>query len=70
MGQRARIVVALPFLMLTASTLRAQPPHSDNAHTTGTNGSSWLAHYQEPAARLIGEAMSSTFAWQRRITRW
>src|SRR5436309_10035142 len=65
MGQRAPFVVALPFLVLTASTLRAQPPHSDNAHATGTNGSSWIAHYREPAARLIGEAMSSTFAWQR-----
>jgi carboxypeptidase Q len=66
MGQRSRIVTALPFLVLAASVLlHAQPPHSDNAHVAGTNGSSWIAHYREPAARLIGEAMSSTFAWQR-----
>jgi len=65
MGQRAQLVVALPFLVLTATTVRAQAPHSDNAHATGTNGSSWIAQYREPAARLIGEAMSSTFAWQR-----
>ena len=65
MGQRARLVIALPFLMLAVTTLGAQPPHSDNAHGAGTNGSSWIAHYREPAARLIGEATGSTFAWQR-----
>lgn len=65
MGQRARFVIALPFLMLAVTTLSAQPPHSDNAHGAGTNGSSWIAHYREPAARLIGEATGSTFAWQR-----
>jgi len=26
---------------------------------------SWLTPYREPAARLIGEAVGSTFAWQR-----
>jgi len=26
---------------------------------------SWLAAYREPAARLIGEAVGSTFAWER-----
>src|SRR4029450_6084641 len=26
---------------------------------------SWLEPYREPAARLIGEATGSTFAWQR-----
>ena len=65
MGQRARLVIALPFLMLAVTTVGAQPPHSDNAHGAGTNGSSWIAHYREPAARLIGEATGSTFAWQR-----
>jgi carboxypeptidase Q len=65
MGQRARLVIALPFLMLAVTTLGAQPPHSDNAHGAGTNGSSWIVHYREPAARLIGEATGSTFAWQR-----
>jgi carboxypeptidase Q len=37
--------------MLVASTARPEAP--------------WLAHYREPAARLIGEALSSTFAWDR-----
>jgi carboxypeptidase Q len=65
MGQRARLVIALPFLMLAVTTVGAQPPHSDNAHGAGTNGSSWIVQYREPAARLIGEATGSTFAWQR-----
>ena len=50
--------LALPFLLLTGATLDAQaPPHS------GKSG--WLDGYREPAARLIGEAVSSTFAWDR-----
>jgi len=65
MGQRARFVVALPFLVLAVTTVLAQPPHTDGAHGGGTNGSQWIHQYREPAARLIGEAMGSTFAWQR-----
>jgi carboxypeptidase Q len=65
MGQRACFVVALPFLMFGVTTVLAQPPHIDNAHITGTNGSQWINQYREPAARMIGEAMGSTFAWQR-----
>src|SRR2546425_12133873 len=65
MGQRARFVVALPFLVLAVTTVLAQPPHTDGAHGGGTNGSPWIHQYREPAARLIGEAMGSTFAWQR-----
>jgi carboxypeptidase Q len=64
MGLRARFVIALPFVLLAVPTLFAQSPHSDNAHNTGTNGS-WINQYREPASRLIGEAMGSTFAWQR-----
>lgn len=29
---------------------------------------SWLEDYREPASRIIGEALSSTFAWQRLAT--
>jgi len=65
MGQRARFVVALPFLVLAVTTVLAQPPHTDSTHGGGTNGSQWIHQYREPAARLIGEAMGSTFAWQR-----
>jgi carboxypeptidase Q len=65
MGQRVKCVVALPFVMFAVATLAAQPPHPDNARGRGTNGSSWINQYREPAARLIGEAMGSTFAWER-----
>src|SRR6266850_3326025 len=65
MGQRACFVVALPFLVFGVTTVLAQPPHIDNAHIAGTNGSQWINQYREPAARMIGEAMGSTFAWQR-----
>jgi carboxypeptidase Q len=53
MGRRATFVLALPFLMLAAST-----PAADSKQ-------SWLNPYRDPAARLIGEALGSTFAWQR-----
>src|SRR5256712_14042693 len=65
MGQRARFVVALPFLLLAVTTVLAKPPQTDSAHGGGTNGSQWIHQYREPAARLIGEAMGGTFAWQR-----
>src|SRR5919202_1457102 len=53
MGRRAPFVLALPFLMLAAST-----PGADSKQF-------WLNPYRDPAARLIGEALGSTFAWQR-----
>jgi carboxypeptidase Q len=65
MRQRSRFVIALPFVVLAVTTGLAQSPHSDNAHAAGTNGSQWINQYREPASRLIGEAMGSTFAWQR-----
>lgn len=33
--------------------------------TARANDASWIDEYREPAARLIGEAVSDTFAWQR-----
>jgi carboxypeptidase Q len=36
---------------------------SDSPHAT--TDPAWLDAYREPAARLIGEAIGSTFAWQR-----
>jgi carboxypeptidase Q len=51
--------------MLATATFQAQVPHTDNAHNEKANGSQWINQYREPAARLIGEAMGSTFAWQR-----
>src|SRR5262245_43107477 len=63
--RRAPFVIALPFVMLAVAAFQAQAPHTDNAHSDKANGSSWINQYREPAARLIGEAMGSTFAWQR-----
>jgi len=60
MRRRARFARALPFLVLAVSTLNAdQSPHSEN------NRPAWLQQYREPSARLIGEALGSTFAWDR-----
>jgi carboxypeptidase Q len=40
----------------------AQAPHVTRGERPST---SWLDQYREPASRLIGEAVGSTFAWQR-----
>jgi carboxypeptidase Q len=60
MTQRARLVQIVPFLLLTITNLNGQTPHASPPAAP-----SWLDRYREPAARLIGEAVSSTFAWQR-----
>jgi carboxypeptidase Q len=66
MGQRARVCFALPFLLFTAASLGAQAPYDASAHTTTpASRGPWLDQYREPAARLIGEAVGSTFAWER-----
>jgi carboxypeptidase Q len=46
--------------MLAFTTLEAQSPHAPDA-----NRPAWLEAYREPSARLIGEALGSTFAWDR-----
>jgi carboxypeptidase Q len=61
MMQRAGVVLALPLLALALTQSAAQPPHPNGNGTRTT----WLDAYREPAGRLIGEAVSSTFAWQR-----
>src|SRR6185436_10261637 len=61
MMQRAGVVLALPLLALALTQSAAQPPHPTGNGTRTT----WLDAYREPAGRLIGEAVSSTFAWQR-----
>jgi len=58
MRRSVRLGLAVPFLVLTAVTLAAQTPQS-------TVKPAWLDPYRDPAARLIGEAVSSTFAWNR-----
>src|SRR5437764_13684545 len=61
MVRRACLVAALPFLMLSGTTSRAQASHGARA----ANPTVWIDRYREPAARLIGEAVGSTFAWHR-----
>jgi carboxypeptidase Q len=58
MTDPAKFAPALPLLMLLVTTLGGQSPHT-------AAGTAWLDPYREPAARLIGEAVSTTFAWQR-----
>jgi carboxypeptidase Q len=52
------LVLALTFLFLGHDRLDAQAPHA-------VGNSTWLDAYRDSAARLIGEAVSSTFAWDR-----
>ena len=59
MRRRVSFVCAFPILMLAFTHVRAQSPHGD------ANRPTWLAPYGEPSARLIGEALGSTFAWDR-----
>jgi carboxypeptidase Q len=52
MNQRVTVAVAV-LLSVASVTTRAQP------------SSAWIDQYRDPAARLIGEAVSDTFAWRR-----
>src|SRR5262245_5061246 len=56
MRRRAILASALPILLLTATT---------SPVTAGADHPGWLDAYRDPAARIIGEAVGSTFAWQR-----
>ncbi|MBI3493680.1 MAG: M20/M25/M40 family metallo-hydrolase [Acidobacteria bacterium] len=47
--------------VVAGTTVGAQAPHE----RTPAGRASWLEPYREPAARLIGEAVSNAFAWQR-----
>jgi len=60
MMQRAGVTLLFLLLVVALTHVAAQPPHTGaGARTT------WIDAYREPAGRLIGEATSSTFAWQR-----
>jgi len=64
MCRRARVALALPFLLLAATTINAQ--RAPAAHLDPpSNGPAWLEAYRPAASRLVGEAVSSTFAWDR-----
>jgi carboxypeptidase Q len=60
MRRRSRFALALPFLVLAVTYSEAQSPHAEDPDRP-----SWLRPYGEPSARLIGEALGSTFAWDR-----
>jgi carboxypeptidase Q len=62
MRRRRAITLALSCVWLVTSPSRAQSPRGA---ATDRGSISWLEPYREPAARLIGEATGSTFAWQR-----
>jgi carboxypeptidase Q len=51
-------VFLLPVLLLSI-------PLTVSTHAARPDGTAWLDAYREPAARLIGEAMSGRFAWER-----
>lgn len=60
MLRRVGFTLALPLFVMASITLGAQTSHS-----TPASRAAWLEAYRDPAARLIGEAVSSTFAWDR-----
>jgi len=47
------------------SLLLLSIPLTVSTHSSRPDGTAWLDAYREPSARLIGEAMSSRFAWER-----
>jgi carboxypeptidase Q len=51
----------LPFLLLGGTTLSGQQGRAP----VSVGSTRWLEAYREPAGRLIGEAVSDTFAWRR-----
>ena len=60
MRRRVGLTLALPFFTLAAAiSVGAQPAQPS------PKPPAWLDAYRDPAARLIGEAVSGTFAWDR-----
>ncbi len=51
--------------VFAAAAALAATSVADRTVVTADSSSGWLEQYREPAARLIGEAVGSTFAWQR-----
>src|SRR4051812_44943134 len=60
-GRQIEIALILPLIFLAAAAVGGQQPLPGSSSTTPR----WLDAYREPAGRLIGEAMSDTFAWRR-----
>jgi carboxypeptidase Q len=65
---RPVLCLVLPALALEAA-LSGRPQQSVQGESTkgrtAETPPAWLQAYREPAARLIGEALGTTFAWQR-----
>ena len=58
-ASRARVLIPLLIALFCPFSSPSAAPAAPSAST------SWLDPYREPAARLIGEALSSSFAWDR-----
>ncbi len=56
---RAGVLIALLLALFCPFSSPSAAPPAPSAST------SWLDPYREPAARLVGEALSSSFAWDR-----
>ena len=54
MHSRSRAILLLIVIVITAST-----------STPAAKSPAWVEAYRDPAARLIGEALSTRFAWER-----
>jgi carboxypeptidase Q len=68
---RLSIIAASITLVLSSTPfLYAQTPNEarEQPRAALPSDSSWLDHYREPAARLIGAAMSDSFGWRRLAT--
>ena len=59
MRRRVGFLYAFPLVVLAATAPHAQTRQAPPAKPA------WLEAYRDPASRLIGEAVSSTFAWDR-----
>ena len=55
-----RRLVPFSFVIVLVMLSATSPSAESRGHVA-----SWLDAYREPAARLIGEALSSSFAWNR-----
>jgi carboxypeptidase Q len=58
-ASRTRVLIALLIALFCPFSSPSAAPPAPSAST------SWLDPYREPAARLVGEALSSSFAWDR-----
>jgi carboxypeptidase Q len=58
MRRRVGLALAVPLFILAATSVEGQTSHA-------AEKAAWIDAYREPASRLIGEAVSGTFAWDR-----